>query len=517
MLASNGGVVPTRTLTVVFTDLANYTASVGRSDREGLRNLIAMHEQRVAPVVEACRGRIVKNLGDSYMALFEAATDAAQACLELVNAIPEEGGFSLRASISTGDVESIDGDAFGEAVNLAARILSKTPAGEVWMSSTTRMCMNQTEISWESVGRFSLKGIAGEVPVYRIVPADKTWLPQSLVRAVRMGKLVELQKGAQRTIMPNDPVILLQGFEPGSDELLLAIDELPVVDPANLWLQTYSIAPSDRYAWTDAGRGLVIGTQDAVDRALKGANEQAARNASTDTIILDMVTNSELDLVLAGLALPSVPMSDVVAGYTYDLLEDGRWANQADQAVLRLEVKSDEIRVEPMIPGIMISGRGIQQGEKHVLQTGDTVECPSGAHRYEAVNEGGYVGLFLADTQHRTGVGGAQIVEVGREPNHPGMTLPDRRGQRNIRWCIGPRAGRAREGGFTMDRALAGRRQAAVQFTNGRAEVLGIHKTCPTFLYRGDSMSRVQDASPLDIDDMIVVGTSVIAIRAPQT
>ena len=224
-----------------------------------------------------------------------------------------------------------------------------------------------------------------------------------------------------------------------------------------------------------------------------------------------------MDLVLAGLALPSVPMSDVVAGYTYDLLADGRWANQADQAVMRLEVGSDEVRIEPMIAGITVDGRGVQQGQKHVLNPGVTVVCPSGVHRYEAVNDGGYVGLFMSDTQHRVGVGGAQIVEVGREPNHPGMTLPDRRGQRNIRWCIGPRAGRAREGGFTMDRALAGRRQAAVQLTNGSAEVLGLHKTCPTFIYRESSMSRVHDASPVSIDDMIVVGTSVIAIRVPQT
>ena len=60
----------TRTLTVVFTDLSNYTASVGRSNREAIRDLIADHEQTVIPVVEARGGRIVKNLGDSYMALF---------------------------------------------------------------------------------------------------------------------------------------------------------------------------------------------------------------------------------------------------------------------------------------------------------------------------------------------------------------------------------------------------------------------------------------------------------------
>ena len=133
--------VATRTLTVVFTDLADYTASVGRADREGLRELIAEHERRVAPVIEARGGRIVKNLGDSYMALFEAATDAAQASLELVSTLSAGSGFSIRVAMATGDVEGIEGDAFGEAVNLAARILSKTPSGEVWMSSTKVGCV----------------------------------------------------------------------------------------------------------------------------------------------------------------------------------------------------------------------------------------------------------------------------------------------------------------------------------------------------------------------------------------
>ena len=61
----------TRTQTVVFTDLTGYTNTVSRSDREALRELIASHEQLVAPVIERFGGRIVKNLGDSYMALFD--------------------------------------------------------------------------------------------------------------------------------------------------------------------------------------------------------------------------------------------------------------------------------------------------------------------------------------------------------------------------------------------------------------------------------------------------------------
>ena len=38
---------------------------------------------------------------------------------------------------------------------------------------------------------------------------------------------------------------------------------------------------------------------------------------SDTIIILDVSGNAELDLVLAGLALPAVPMGDVVASYSY--------------------------------------------------------------------------------------------------------------------------------------------------------------------------------------------------------
>ena len=133
--------LPTRTHTVVFTDLTGYTNTVSRSDREALRELIASHEMLVAPVVERFGGRIVKNLGDSYMALFDSATDAVRACQVLVENITREGRFSIRAGVATGDVEVIDGDAFGDTVSLAARILAKCPDAEVWLPGTFA-CMN---------------------------------------------------------------------------------------------------------------------------------------------------------------------------------------------------------------------------------------------------------------------------------------------------------------------------------------------------------------------------------------
>ena len=507
----------TRTLTVVFTDLSNYTASVGRSDREALRHLIADHEQTVIPVMEARGGRIVKNLGDSYMSLFEAASDAAQACLELVTTLNTDNVFSIRAAMATGDVETIDGDAFGEAVNLAARILAKAPRGEVWLSSTTRMCMNQTELAWEHVGGFVLKGIAGRVPVYRLVPENRVWMAPELVKAIQTNRLVRFSEGElPPPLICKDPVILLDGFEPGSEKLKHAIDSLPVVEPANLWLQAYSMAPSDRYAWTDQGHGVVIGTIESLNAAIEKVTNTIQKAPTTETIILEFSVASVVDLVLGGMALPSVPIGDVVAGYSYDMLKDGRWTNRSDKAVLRAEVSASGVRAVACVNGIVIGGQRLQAGDSRELDDGEVIQTVAGEVSYIQLSTDGYVGALVAGTSARVGLSEGESLEIGREPNHPGLALPDRRGQENIRWCVGSRAAHARKGGFTLDRALAGRRQMVVSAEGSALSVTGLHKTISTHVLRDGSLFKVQDSAAIQIGDMIVAGTSVVSLRAPK-
>ena len=104
----------TATRTVFFTDLANYTAKVSGTDREGLRRILREHEQMVRPIVERRNGRIIKNIGDSFLCLFPAATDALRAALEVQDSTREGKAPTIRIAVTTGDVEEIDGDAFGE-------------------------------------------------------------------------------------------------------------------------------------------------------------------------------------------------------------------------------------------------------------------------------------------------------------------------------------------------------------------------------------------------------------------
>lgn len=502
---------------MLFTDLADYTAAVSRSDRAGLVRMLTEHEELVAPVVHRLGGRVVKNLGDSFMCLFDAATDALKAALELQAFVASSGGVSMRIGLTTGDVEEIDGDAFGDAVNLAARILGKTPAGEVWFGPGARACMNPSEIPWEAVGRFVLKGIAGDVDVYRAIPPHRCWLPDPVVAAERKGKTLRVRRGeGVPSFVPPDAVVLFEGFAPGSVDLQEVLARLPVLDPGQLYLATYHISPADRCAWTGAGRQLVVATPQALERALAESRRAPVRQTGSDTIVLDG-GGSEVHLVIAGLALPAVPLAEVVASYFYDLLPDGRWVNRADSGLVRVEVHADGARLVVNQAGVRVDGRARGVAEVVPLREGTRVETAGQVHVYRELDQG-YVGALLADTQMRLGVSEGQAAEIGREPQHPGLSFMDRRGQENIRWLSGPRSDKARLGGFTLDRALAGRRQATFEVLRAEVRVTPLHDRCLTYVLRaeGRGLERLDGPALVDLGDHVVAGTTVVGLRGPE-
>lgn len=506
----------TRTKTVVFTDMADYTKSVVRSDREELRALLQRHQAMVEPVLTARGGRVVKGIGDSFMALFDTATDAVRACLDLVEAHPPQAGVGVtfRASCATGDVEQTDNDAFGEVVNLSSRINARIPAGEVWISAGTWHCMNQAEIPWETTGRHVLKGIPGEVEVFRAVARHHCVLPDPLVAAVRTSRLVVWKEGDPVPTAPANAHIVLVGFAAGSASLAQAVDALPVLDPSHIWLQAYQLGPAERIEWAQHGRGLIVATPEAFTATVARYEAPLQRALGSDTITLDAGGAACFNLVIAGVCLPAVPFAEVVAGYSYDLLPDGRWVNRSERAILRLDVSPAGASLTVLAPGVSVDGQHAGVQTTWSLRAGTFVQTHLGTLRYHAFSVDGFMGALVGDSPMHRGVGAGERVELGREPAHPGLLLPDRNSQDNIRWCAGPRAARAREKGFTMDKSLTGRRQTAVEASNGGITVIPLHETCPTLLLTADGqISRLPSARTVRLGDAILVGTTVVTLR----
>jgi len=335
--------------------------------------------------------------------------------------------------------------------------------------------------------------------------------------AVKVNNLVRIRRGHPMPILSPEPLVLFEGFTPGSQALEATIDQLPVLEPGRLWLATYNISPTDRWGWESAGRGLVIGTPGAIGKAVQAAKAYITRSSGSDTIVLDVGRRADVELTIRGLALPTVPLSDVVASYFYEQLPDGRWVSRTERSVLRVEVLPQGVFLEAQSPGVSVNGRSLSPGTKTKLEGGALVSSPAGPLRFREL-EGEYAGVVLGQALVRLGVRHGQTAELGREPNHPGIAFPERRGRENIRWCSGSRAARARQGGFTLDRALAGRHQASVQVLADLIQVTPLHDRCPTFVLpeRGRALARVTGPTDLDLSDLVVAGTTVIGMRTPD-
>jgi len=78
-----------------------------------------------------------------------------------------EDRLAMRIVITLGDVLHEEGDFFGDAVALAARIETITPPDEIYMSAAARLAVNHGEVRTTLVDAFALKGFAEPVPIYR--------------------------------------------------------------------------------------------------------------------------------------------------------------------------------------------------------------------------------------------------------------------------------------------------------------------------------------------------------------
>lgn len=190
-----GGFMPTKNLTIMFTDIKGFTARTSEETREGVVKLLAEHEQLLLPVIRYFDGHVVKTIGDAFLACFDSPTDAVlcgltiQEVLRQHNAFVEEKNrLQVRVAINVGDVELKDGDVLGEPVNLAARLEAITDAGEVFFTEAVYLSMNRREVPSAEVGERTFKGIPYPVKVFKVVRDPSSEQVRRLAEAVRLTK-----------------------------------------------------------------------------------------------------------------------------------------------------------------------------------------------------------------------------------------------------------------------------------------------------------------------------------------
>ncbi|MDZ4278849.1 MAG: adenylate/guanylate cyclase domain-containing protein, partial [Dehalococcoidia bacterium] len=78
-------------------------------------------------------------------------------------------GLTLHVGIHAGDVIREEGNVYGGAVNIAARVAGQAAAGETLVSGTVRdLARTSAGVSFEDRGERELKGVGEPVRVYAV-------------------------------------------------------------------------------------------------------------------------------------------------------------------------------------------------------------------------------------------------------------------------------------------------------------------------------------------------------------
>jgi class 3 adenylate cyclase len=153
--------------TVMFTDIVDSTARAAALGDHHWRELIQRHDELVRREIERHRGRPVKTLGDGFLATFDGPARAIRCASSARDAV-RGLGLEIRAGLHTGEVEVINGDISGIAVNIGARVGAVASPGEVLVSRTVTDLVAGSGIGFEDRGTHALKGIPGEWQLYAV-------------------------------------------------------------------------------------------------------------------------------------------------------------------------------------------------------------------------------------------------------------------------------------------------------------------------------------------------------------
>jgi len=178
-----------RLTAILAADVAGYSRLMGADEEGTLERLKAVRRQLVDPKIEEHQGRIFKTTGDGLLVEFPSVVNAMRCAAEvqrgMIDREPEatdEGQISFRMGINFGDIIAEDGDIFGDAVNVAARLEALAEPGGICISRMVRdQIRDKLTYQFEDLGEQSVKNIARRVRVYALHPEAIADLPAPTV------------------------------------------------------------------------------------------------------------------------------------------------------------------------------------------------------------------------------------------------------------------------------------------------------------------------------------------------
>jgi adenylate cyclase len=162
--------------TFLFADLAGFTAMTEAHGDEVAADAVADFYGGVRGLLGEFEAEEIKSIGDAVMLRVPDASAAIELAVRLIADVgTRHGSLGVRVGAHTGPAVNRDGDWFGAAVNLAARVAAVAERGEVLMTEVTRSAAGPALAEYELEPRPGrrFKNIVEPVTVYALTLASQ--------------------------------------------------------------------------------------------------------------------------------------------------------------------------------------------------------------------------------------------------------------------------------------------------------------------------------------------------------
>jgi adenylate cyclase len=174
---------------VLAADVAGYTSLMEAAEETTHSRLMQILSDLVAPNIANLRGRIVKNTGDGFLAVFDSAKDAVDCAVEIQKSVArasaaDEPPILFRMGINLTEAIIEAHDIFGDGVNLAARLQASAEPGGILLSASAAEQVRIHGHDVTDLGELKLKNMTRSVRAFGISAAAGARSPVAKLAAL---------------------------------------------------------------------------------------------------------------------------------------------------------------------------------------------------------------------------------------------------------------------------------------------------------------------------------------------
>ena len=161
--------------TILFSDITGSTRMFETLGDAMAKQIISEVVDVMELSVKSYRGRVVKTIGDEVMAEFATPEQAALAASEMQINLSQQNAakgrnIQIHIGFHHGEVIREGGDVFGDAVNVAARMVAQCRPGQILTTRETALMMSSMmDDKMRSLGTRTLKGKQVDIEVFEIL------------------------------------------------------------------------------------------------------------------------------------------------------------------------------------------------------------------------------------------------------------------------------------------------------------------------------------------------------------